>query len=210
MAWFIGAISVFGQTTFVQTLEDGSTIFPILGESNLVQLDPQGRLEGVLNSQGGLTTFSYDDTGNLSQHTAADLAVTDYGYDSLSRLTSITNQGVEVAVFDHDSNGNIVEATSPSLSTTTFGYDEMNQLIASTQTVNGVTAEVGYQYDLNGNRSHVTYPGNTNAVYVYGADNRLESVDLSAFGKGGVERAGSKGRGQVSIFNIYLPPRPHP
>jgi len=111
----------------------------------------------------------------------AENELTEYGYNSLNRLVAITNEGVEVATFDHDNNGNLVEQTFQSAHST-FGYDGMNLMVASTQTVGSTTSIVGYQHDLNGNRTHVTYPGGTNAIYVYGADNRLESIDLSAFG----------------------------
>ncbi len=90
MVFTFGTFPVFGQGA--QRLKDGSVIIPICG-NNLVQIDPQGRLEGVLNSRGGLTTFSYDDSGNLAQRTAADLKITDYGYDNLNRLVAVTNEG---------------------------------------------------------------------------------------------------------------------
>lgn len=144
-------------------------------------VDGQGRVTSITNAVGKVTAFVYDDAGNLLQRTAADLTVTEYGYDDLNRLVAITNESVEVVTFDHDANGNLVGQTSLSAQSS-FGYDEMNRLVASTQAVASAISIVGYQYDLNGSRIRVAYPGGTNAVYVYGADNRLESVDLSAFG----------------------------
>ncbi len=174
VAWAIGAVPAFGQTGIIQALEDGSTIFPVFG-NNLVLLDSFGRLEGVLNSRGGLTTFSYDSAGNLSQRTAADTKLTQYGYDALNRMVAVTNDGVEVATFDHDNNGNTLLA-SDSDTSVSFGYNAINQLTASTQTVNGVTTEVGYGFDLNGNRSNIVYPYGLTVNYTVGSDNRLESV----------------------------------
>ncbi len=144
-------------------------------------MDGQGRVTNITNAINNATSFDYNLSGNLSRRTAADLKVTDYGYDSLNRLTAITNESVEVAAFDHDDNGNVMSLENDN-TTITLGYDSMNRLTASTQTVDTATSIVGYQYDLNGNRTHVTYPGNTNAMYDYGDDNRLDSVDLSAFG----------------------------
>jgi len=144
-------------------------------------VDAQGRVTSITNAINKVTSFVFDDAGNLSQRTAADLKVTDYGYDALNRLVAITNEGVEVATFDHDNNGNVTSMENDGVSVS-LGYDSMSRISASTQTVGSATSIVGYQHDLNGNRTHVTYPGNTNAVYVYGTDNRLESVDLSAFG----------------------------
>ncbi len=144
-------------------------------------MDAQGRVTNITNAINNATSFDYDASGNLSRRTAADLKVTDYGYDPLNRLIAITNESVEVASFDHDGNGNVMSLENDE-ATITLGYDEMNRLTASTQSVDSVTHIVGYQYDLNGNRTHVAYPGGTNAVYVYGDGNRLESVDLSAFG----------------------------
>ncbi len=144
-------------------------------------VDAQGRVTSTTNAIIRITSIDYDDAGNLSQRTAADLAVTGYGYDNLNRLIAITNESIEVATFDHDNNGNVISIENDDASVS-LGYNSMNRLSASTQTVGSATSIVGYLYDLNGNRTHVAYPGNTNAVYVYGDDNRLESVDLSAFG----------------------------
>ncbi len=144
-------------------------------------IDAQGRVTSVTNAISKVTSFDYDAAGNLSERIAADLKITDYGYDELNRLVAITNEGVEVATFDHDDNGNITSMVNNEAAIS-LGYDSMDRLTDSTQNVASATSVVGYQYDLNGNRTHITYPGNTNAVYVYGDGNRLESVDLSAFG----------------------------
>ena len=127
MALVVGAFPVLGQQKIVQTLEAGSAVFPVFG-NNLVQLDSLGRLEGVLNSRGGLTTFTFDESGNLSRRIAADFKVTDYGYSDLNRLITITNEGVEVAAFDYDPNGNIIARRGTENTEIFFGYDEMNRL----------------------------------------------------------------------------------
>ncbi|MDF7826944.1 DUF6531 domain-containing protein [Pontiellaceae bacterium B12227] len=165
-------------------------------------IDAQGRVTSVTNAINKVTSFDYDDAGNLEQRTSADQTVTDYGYDSLNRLVAITNEGVEVAVFDHDDNGNITLIENDEVSID-LGYNEMNQLTASTQSVHSVTSVVGYQYDLNGNRTHITYPGGTNVVYVYGADNRLDSVNLSAFGISGSVEFNYDGANRLT--NIVYP-----
>jgi len=144
-------------------------------------VDAQGRVTSITNAIGKVTSFTFDDAGNLATRLNAENELTEYGHDSLNRLVAITNESIEVATFDHDNNGNVTSMENDEASVS-LGYDSMNRILASTQTVGSATSIVGYQHDLNGNRTHVTYPGNTNAVYVYGADNRLESVDLSAFG----------------------------
>ena len=170
MIGFIGAVPAFGQG--VKALDDGSIIFPVIG-SNLVQFDPLGRLEGVLNSRGGLTTFSYDHAGNLFSRKDAEDAETFYGYNSLNQLVTITNQGVEVATFDHDPNGSMISHRGTENTEVFFGYDEMNRLIASTQSVSSV---VQYSYDLNGNRTNIVYPGGLTVGYAFDAENRLDFV----------------------------------
>ena len=175
MALVVGAFPVLGQQKIVQTVEEGSAIFPVFG-NNLVQLDPSGRLAGVLNSRGGLTTFSFDEAGNLSQRIAADLRVTDYGYNDLNRLITLTNEGVEVAIFNHDPNGNVIAHRGTENTEVSFGYDEMNRLTASTQFVGSVNFVVNNSFDLNGNRTNIVYPGGLIVDYEFGTDNRLENV----------------------------------
>ncbi|QBG48242.1 RHS repeat protein [Verrucomicrobia bacterium S94] len=138
-------------------------------------VDAQGRVTAITNAIGKVTAFTYDAVGNLDSRIDAAGVLTEYGYDALNRLTAITNQGVEVAAFDHDANGNIIEHASPHASCT-FGYDEMNRLVFSTQLCASVCSVVENQYDLNGNRTNIVYPGGLSVGYHYGADNRLESV----------------------------------
>ncbi|QBG48239.1 hypothetical protein EGM51_12865 [Verrucomicrobia bacterium S94] len=52
----------------------------------------------------------------------------------------------------------------------------MNRLVFSTQLCASVCSVVENQYDLNGNRTSIVYPGGLSVSYNYGADNRLESV----------------------------------
>ncbi|MCF7816573.1 MAG: DUF2380 domain-containing protein [Kiritimatiellales bacterium] len=165
-------------------------------------VDVQGRVVAVTNAIGKVTAFDFDDAGNLKQRTAADLSVTDYGYDALNRLVAVTNQAAEVAAFDHDDNGNVTLIENGD-AVVRLGYDEMNQVSAVTQTVGSATFITGYDYDYNGNRTQIAYPGGTNAVYVYGADNRLESVNLSAFGISGSITFGYDGAGRMT--NIVYP-----
>ncbi len=138
-------------------------------------IDARGRVTSITNALSKVTSFGYTDSGNLEWKRTADTKLTQYGYDSLNRLTAITNQGVEIATFDHDNNGNTLLASDADTSVS-FGYDGMNRMTASTQTVNGVSVESGYGYDLNGNRTNIVYPGGLTVNYSIGDDNRLESV----------------------------------
>ncbi len=138
-------------------------------------VDAQERVTSITNAINDVTSFGYNPDGTLDWRINGELEQTDYDYDNLNRLTNVVHEGVQKAAFKHDPNGNLVEQTLLSAQTQ-LGYDEMNRLTASTQSVYSVSSVVQNQYDLNGNRTNIVYPGGLTVGYEFGADNRLESV----------------------------------
>jgi len=57
--------------------------------------------------------------------------------------------------------------------TSSYGYDSLNRLIQST---NGAGQALGYGYDLAGNLTSLTYPGNLQVTRGYDSANRLTGV----------------------------------
>ncbi len=164
-------------------------------------VDAQGRVTAITNAISKVTSFEYDDRGNLTDRWNGESEHTEYDYDAMNRLTNIVHESTWQASFGYDDSGNLISqafagVTASAPATVTFGYDEMNRLTTSTQSVYSVSSVVQNQYDLNGNRTNITYPGGLVVSYAYDEENRLErvstdyadSTDTFVFGYDGASR----------------------
>ena len=158
-----------------------------------------GRLCQVLDNSG-VTTYSYDAFGNLSQQTKTELGVTyttQYTYDAGNRISTITYPDGRTLTYTRDAVGRItdismtVEGTTTSLLnslsyradgliksqtygnglTETRSYDLQSRLIE--QNISSVINQT-YSYDLNGNLT--TIPQGS---YGYDVLDRLVQTSLS-------------------------------
>jgi RHS repeat-associated protein len=136
--------------------------------------DAQGRVMAITNALGKVTSYQRDVIGNVTSRTDALDNPTTYQYDALNRLIRVDSSN-SWAGFSYDGNGNIVTQASP-LASSSFSYDPMNRLTNSSISVNSCQFAIQNSYDLNGNRTNITYPGGLTVGYTYDAENRLESV----------------------------------
>ncbi|MDG5488841.1 polymorphic toxin-type HINT domain-containing protein [Sphingomonas sp. BGYR3] len=131
--------------------------------------------ENVYLANGDLTSFrkrdgrslgyTYDDLGRLVQLTIPDgsgLAPTAtrdkfFGYDLLNRQTH--------ARFDSHYGEGIIN-----------GYDALGRLISESQVMDGVTRNLGYYYDLAGNRTRINYPDGSYFTYEYDGVGRIALI----------------------------------
>ncbi len=90
-----------------------------------------------------------------------------YTFDALNRPTNVGG----LATYAYDFVGNRTQLTD-ALGTTTYTYDALNRVTYT----NGPTGALSYGYDLNDNRTSITYPGSLTVNYVYDAANRLTTV----------------------------------
>jgi RHS repeat-associated protein len=110
-----------------------------LGRTTTVtQPDPDG--SGLLAAP--VTSYGYDNIGNVTSMTDPRGNITLYAYDNLHRVTTVTEA-------DPDDAG----PQSPPV--TTFSYDAAGQLLATTDPLGRVT---GYAYDRLGRTTSVTRP----------------------------------------------------
>ncbi|WP_082116673.1 RHS repeat domain-containing protein [Kiritimatiella glycovorans] len=100
---------------------------------------------------------------------------TGYVFDDMNRMVRIDYPNATQAGFDHDNNGNVTLFFNENAEVA-FAYDEMNRLAASTQSVSSVNFVVQNSFDLNGNRTNITYPGGLVVSYSFDEDNRLTSA----------------------------------
>ena len=166
-----------GHTEATEYDKLGNRTAFINAETNAIRygVDAQGRITAITNAIGNTTRFGYDDSGNVAWRQNADSNLVNYTYDTLNRLTSVSYKGDWQKNFTYDANGNCLTA-SGLIGTNIYAYDVMNRLTSSTIRVHSHSFAVQNQYDANGNRTNLIYPGGLSVGYAYDAENRLTGV----------------------------------
>lgn len=121
---------------------------------------------------GHAMMFHYDSVGNLTNKLTANNDNIVYGYDAINELTNIVYPSGPPVTFAYDSVGNCTNMVD-SLGTTTWQLDLLNRLKSITDPY-GQT--VGNDFDANGNRVTLTYPGNKAVNYGFDALNRMVAL----------------------------------
>jgi RHS repeat-associated protein len=133
--------------------------------------DKLNRLATVTVPGMAPTIYSYDDVGNLAGYTYPNGVMTSYTYDNLNRLTGLSSAGGSGALAQYTyvlgKAGNRLSVAELSGRTVVYGYDDLYRL--KTETVspaiggtftcgdkNELCGEIGYKYDLVGNRQQRT------------------------------------------------------
>jgi RHS repeat-associated protein len=152
-----------------------------------VKDSPNGWTDPASPSAGVITTeYAYDAAGNLTRMTrakgdAANERVTDYASDGRGLVRTETQYPswpattpTLVTATSYDPDGNRLTAVDPLAQTTTNGYDALNRLTSISYS-DGVTPNVTYGYDGNGNRTSMA-DGTGSSSYAYDEANRLTST----------------------------------
>ena len=138
--------------------------------------DPDGPL-GPLTAP--ITTFVYDERGNLKQVTDARNNITKYDYDSRNRVISILDANLGETKYSYDKAGNLVSVTDELGRTTRHLYDSRNR---RTDTFDPEGGRTKFSYDLDDNLTSVTDPLNSTTTYIYDSRDRLVGI-VDALGK---------------------------
>jgi RHS repeat-associated protein len=174
-----------------------------LGKETVYNYDILGRVTSTLTPNGVTSTFTYDGLDRvvkISQAKGTETAVTTYTYDEVGNLLTVTDKEGTVT-YTYNVNDQIATRTDIYGNTVSYGYDQAKRLTTLTYP-NG--KEVHYDYDENNNLVKVTdwanretnYEYNNNgdlikAIYVNGAystysyDNNSRLVSLSNYDKNG-------------------------
>lgn len=149
--------------------------------------DGLDRLTGETTSAGSVT-YQYYANGLRQSMTASSQAPVNYYYDNADRLTSLT-QGTESVEFTYDNANRRATLTLPNGIVGTYAYDAANQLtgIAYITSGNSTVGNLGYSYDLVGNRSSTTgsfasnlIPAATTANGTFDLNNRQLTFNAQA------------------------------
>jgi|GEM_PF-1336769 len=139
--------------------------------------DASSRLIRKEDGIGYAYEYTYDQAGQPVSETAPNGGTKTFVHDNQNHLIEIHYPDSSKVVYSYDGNGNLTSMTDPT-GTTTYAYDELDRLTSSTDSF-GKT--VGYGYDLIGNRTSVTYPGDSQnpertVTYAYDKASRLERI----------------------------------
>ncbi len=133
-----------------------------------------GQVSEVIDPLARKTLKEYDATGNLTKLTDAAKRTTKYSYDPANRLTEVdySSEAAPDVKYEYDSDGNrtkMVDGTG----TSKYSYDQLDRL---TEAKDGHGDVVGYEYDLAGEQTKITYPSGKSVSRAYDKAGRLESV----------------------------------
>ncbi|MCP4362187.1 MAG: RHS repeat protein, partial [Chloroflexi bacterium] len=127
-----------------------------------------------VDALGNQTYIAYNALGRRIKMTDGNGDVTQYSYDGLNQLKTTTYLAdSETVTYTYNAAGNRTQMAD-SLGTTTTVYDDLYRVITVT---NPFTGNVGYEYDLVGNRTGLVYPDGHTITSTYNADNRLIQVE---------------------------------
>ena len=164
------------------------------GKPTIYEYDPLGRVTSVTDPLGRRTSYAYDRAGNQVAKTdpGGDCGAlrkrgcTTSTYDSADQLKSVTySDGTtpNITNVDYDPAGRRVRMTDGT-GTSNWTWDSLGRLRRS---IDGAGKAVGYEYDLRGNTTGLTYPGGRAVARSYDAAGRQTSVrdwlgNTTAFG----------------------------
>ena len=134
---------------------------------------------------GEITTYDYDDVGQIVKVTAPDGSFIRYQYDAAHRLTEITDRLGNLIQYTLDPMGNrlkeeVYDPTDGLRGTMQREYDALNRL---KKEIGAYPGEVTtYDYDPNSNLQRVTDPRSFITLYDYDNLNRLERMTAADTG----------------------------
>jgi RHS repeat-associated protein len=138
--------------------------------------DDFGQMLAQQSPVTGTTTHAYDAAGNLLQTTDANGVTTSRTYDASNRvLTAVSARGdqAETVAWTYDSNSagaygmGRLVAMEDPSGVTTYAYEHRGLLRQETHTISASTYLQTYGYDANGNRTSIGYPSGRVVTYSF-------------------------------------------
>lgn len=140
-----------------------------------------------------MTTYDYDDAGNLTEKVDAKGQMTIYSYDNAGRLSGISYYATTVSplvksvTFAYDEAGRLIgyedkDGNEVILSKADYDYDAAGRKSSDTVNYGGFSKSNAYTYLKNGLKDTFTGPDNATYTYTYDTANRLVGVEIPGAG----------------------------
>jgi RHS repeat-associated protein len=141
-----------------------------LGGISTYLYDNNGNLVSATDAAGDIYQYTYDQNGNLTKTINPLGQIVQMTYDSLSDLTSITDAGGNTTQYNYNSAGNLLSISYPDGTEQSFTYDPLGNL-SETTLQNG--DPVDYQYNAQGLVTQQTFADGTSQTFGYDAHGNL-------------------------------------
>ncbi|MGD8909222.1 MAG: hypothetical protein PVI92_07720, partial [Chromatiales bacterium] len=139
------------KTEAVETDVERATTYLYNDEGQLIEK----RRLGDDNTEEAITTYGYDDSGNLNQITGPEGGVTRFTHNTWGAVVSRTDPNEKDWDYTYDNAGNRLSQTDPLTHTTKMTYDGLGNLKSVTDARENTTE---YAYNINNQRISVTDP----------------------------------------------------
>jgi len=140
-----------------------------------------GQVLTETDNDGIITSYTYDIAGNMLTKTeaygSADERTATYTYNAYGQMLTVTDPNGNTTSNTYDQYGNLASVTNALNQTTTYAYDIMGNLISMTDANGNMTT---YEYDLRDRLKRETRPDTGVINYEYdAAGNRTTVVDAN-------------------------------
>ena len=125
-----------------------------------------------MDSDGPVSTWSYDPVDNVLLRADGDGNLTSYTYDALNRQITMTDALGHLTQYSYDPVGNLLKTVDRKGNPTTYSYDAINRQVSITDAQPATTS---FQYDPVGNGIKITDANGHSTSFAYDAVNRKTS-----------------------------------
>ncbi len=181
-------------TSYAYNILDQLTTVTEGSQTRTYSYDDLGRASSVKTPEANQVAYQYqyNNFGLVTQRTDPRGVISTYGYDNLNRPTGITynvgTTGVTATpgvTLTYDQGGAAAFALgrltsmSDGVGSETYTYNNLGEMTQLQKVVSSTTYTMGYQYNLAGELSSITYPSNRVVQQTFDAIGRLCAVGSS-------------------------------
>ena len=173
-----------------------------------LEYDSRGRLTREENFNGDATQYQYDSAGRMTQKTEAagtiDEAVSTYEYDENGNLVAVTNPLLKTVSFEYDALNRRITETDSDLTVKTITYDENGNVLAI-EKKDGTDIE--YVWDNLNRKTEVIVGSTTKQTFGYDELSRLvtatDSTHTTTFAYNDYGRLVTETQGSYEVAKLY-------
>lgn len=166
----------------------------------VIEYDTKGNMVKLTDAKNNTYAFEYDLDYRRTKRIYPNASFEAYTYDPVSSVKTYTNRAGQTRTYIYDNrnrelnsswndnltpsisksyfDNGLIKTISSNISTLNYLYNVANELISETQNIIGAggAKTVGYDYNSDGLRNTVTYPGGNVVSYNYTGRNQVMSI----------------------------------